>query len=111
MNWIELNNSQQLVAIKELSKARPQVIFKHSTRCSISTMAKSRLERNAQPPAIDFYFLDLIKHRSLSDQVTLEFSVTHESPQILLIKNAECVYEESHNGIRMDELVEQINLN
>jgi bacillithiol system protein YtxJ len=111
MNWIELNNIQQLAALKELSKARPQVIFKHSTRCSISTMAKSRLERSEQPVSSDFYFLDLLRYRSISDQVAEDFAVTHESPQILLIKNTECVYEESHNGIRMDELVEQIALN
>jgi bacillithiol system protein YtxJ len=111
MNWIELNNAQQLADIKELSKARPQVIFKHSTRCSISTMAKSRLERNEQPQTSDFYFLDLIRYRSLSNQVAEDFAVTHQSPQILLIKNTECVYEESHSGIQMDELIEQIALN
>ena len=110
MNWIDLNNIQQLAALKELSKARPQVIFKHSTRCSISSMAKSRLERDEQPMSGDFYFLDLIRYRSLSDQVAEDFAVPHESPQILLIKNTECVYEESHSGIRMDELIEQIAL-
>ncbi len=74
-------------------------------------MAKSRLEREDQAENCDFYFLDLIRYRSLSDQVAEDFSVTHESPQILLIKNTECVYEESHSGIRMDELIEQIALN
>jgi bacillithiol system protein YtxJ len=108
MNWIDLNDIQQLADIKELSKTRPQVIFKHSTRCSISTMAKSRLERNEQPTTGDFYFLDLLKHRSISNQVAEDFSVTHESPQILLIKNTECVYEESHSGIQMDEIAEQM---
>jgi bacillithiol system protein YtxJ len=111
MNWIDLNNIQQLADIKELSKTRPQVIFKHSTRCAVSSMAKSRLERNVQPDSGDFYFLDLIKHRSLSDKIAEDFAVSHESPQILLIKNAECVYEESHSGIRMDEIAEQIALN
>jgi bacillithiol system protein YtxJ len=111
MNWIDLNDIQQLADIKELSKTRPQVIFKHSTRCSISTMAKNRLERNEQPATGDFYFLDLLKHRSISNQVAEDFSVTHESPQILLIKNTECVYEESHSGIRMDEIAEQMALN
>ena len=111
MNWITLNSTAQLDEIKELSKTRPQVIFKHSTRCSISSMAKSRLERNDQPETGDFYFLDLIKYRSLSDQVAQDFSVTHQSPQVLLIKNTECVYEESHSGIQMDEIAEQINLN
>jgi bacillithiol system protein YtxJ len=108
MNWIDLNNIRQLAGIKELSKTRPQIIFKHSTRCSISTMAKSRLERNGQPESGDFYFLDLLKHRSVSDQIAEDFKVIHQSPQILLIKNTECVYDESHSGIQMDEIAEQM---
>jgi len=111
MNWIDLYDIQQLADIKELSKTRPQVIFKHSTRCSISTMAKSRLERNEQPETGDFYYLDLLKYRSISDQVAEDFGVAHQSPQILLIKNTECVYEESHSGIQMDDITEQIALN
>jgi bacillithiol system protein YtxJ len=111
MNWIDLNSVQQLSAIKELSKTKAQVIYKHSTRCSLSTVAKNRLERNDQPPGTDFYFLDLLKFRSLSDQVAEDFAVTHESPQVLLIRNSECVYEESHSGINMTELEEQIKLN
>ena len=108
MNWIDLHSTDQLTEIKELSRTRPQVIFKHSTRCATSTLAMKRLERDEQPEACDFYFLDLIKYRSLSDQIAKEFAVSHESPQVLLIKNMECVYEESHSGIRMDEIVEQI---
>lgn len=111
MNWINLTDVQQIADIKELSKTRPQVIFKHSTRCSISVMAKSRLERNEQPGQGDFYYLDLLKHRSVSDQVAEDFAVQHESPQILLIRNAECIYEESHSGIQMDEIQEQISPN
>jgi len=105
MNWINLTEDQQLSAIREESNARPVVIFKHSTRCSISTMAKSRLERSSQPEHIDFYYLDLIKYRPLSNKIAEDFHVHHESPQILLIKNGECIYEESHNGITMDEIM------
>ena len=108
MNWNELTSEHQLEQIRQKSFERPQVIFKHSTRCSISSMAKSRLEREQQPEATDFYFLDLIKFRSLSDKIAEDFGVNHESPQILLIKNSECVYEESHNGIDMAEIAEQI---
>jgi bacillithiol system protein YtxJ len=111
MNWIDLNTIQQLADIKELSKTRSQVIFKHSTRCSISSMAKSRLERSEQPDLGDFYYLDLIKYRSISNQIAEDFSVEHESPQILLIKNTACVYDESHSGIQMDEIAEQMALN
>ena len=111
MTWIDLNNEQQLSSIKELSKQKPQLIFKHSTRCSISSMAKSRLERNVQPEATDFYFLDLIKFRSVSDKIAEDFAVFHESPQVLIIKNAACVYDESHSGIQMAEIAEQVLLN
>jgi bacillithiol system protein YtxJ len=107
MTWIELKDEEQLNTIKELSKDKPQLIFKHSTRCSISSMAKGRLERSTQPENIDFYYLDLIKNRQLSDKVAENFSVFHESPQVLLIKNGACVYDESHSGIMMDDIVEQ----
>ena len=111
MKWIDLTSANQLTEIKELSKSKVQVIFKHSTRCSISSMAKSRLERNEQPEGTDFYYLDLIKFRSLSDKIAEEFTVLHESPQVLLIKNTQCVYDESHNGIDMAEIAEQVLLN
>lgn len=104
MNWINLTEDQQLEAIRQESNARPIVIFKHSTRCAISSMAKNRLERSTQPENIDFYYLDLIRHRDISNKIAENFQVHHESPQILLIKNGECIYEESHNGIDMEEI-------
>ena len=110
MNWIDLNNVQQLNEIKEQSKRRAQVIFKHSTRCAASSMAKSRLERDLQPAETDFYFLDLLKFRSLSDKIAADFAVYHESPQVLLIKNKACVYDESHGGIQMAEIAEQVQM-
>jgi len=107
MNWIELQNLDSLEAIKLKSFERVQVIFKHSTSCSISSVVKNRLERSISPTEIDFYYLDLIKHRDVSNAIASLFQVHHESPQILVIKNGECIYEESHYGIMMDDIVEQ----
>lgn len=107
MKWNYLTDESQLEAIRELSKSIPQVIFKHSTRCSISSMAKSRLERSIEPEHIQFHFLDLIAHRSLSSRIAEEFNVYHESPQVLVIINGECTYDESHSGISMDMIEEQ----
>jgi len=108
MNWNTLTNEAGIEAIKEKSKERPQVIFNHSTRCSISSMAKNRLEKSIEPDGVDFNFLDLIAHRTVSNKIAETFSVYHESPQILLIKDGECVYDESHTGISMDELEAQV---
>lgn len=107
MKWLTLTTEAQLQDIVEKSLNQPQVIFKYSTRCSLSDMIKIRLEKKPAPPGIDFYFLDLIAHRALSDKIARQFQVFHESPQILVIKNGECVYEESHLGIQMDEIIAQ----
>lgn len=105
MNWIPLNEEIQLEEIIQRSENTPQVIFKHSTRCSISSMAKSRLDKNDNPEGIDFYYLDLIKHRNISNKIADDFKVQHQSPQVLLIRNGKCTYTESHSGIMMDEIV------
>lgn len=107
MNWIPLHKEDQLDQIRERSAGRPQLIFKHSTRCSASALVKSRLERGNQPDAIDFYYLDLINYRPISNKVSEAFRVEHESPQVLLIINGECTYDESHLGITMDGIVER----
>jgi len=107
MNWINLNDIEQLTSIREASFNKPQLIFKHSTTCSISKMAYSRFERAEAPDTIDFYYLDLLNHRNISAAVAETFKVHHESPQVVLIKNGECIYDESHYGIMMDEVIEQ----
>jgi bacillithiol system protein YtxJ len=107
MNWIPLTNEAQLQDITARSFTKPQVILKYSSRCSISGLVKSRLEKNYQPVEIDFYFLDLFAYRSVSGKVAEMFNIPHESPQLLLIKNGECVYEESHLGINMQETIAQ----
>jgi bacillithiol system protein YtxJ len=110
MNWIPLTDASQLVTIKERSFKQPQVIFKHSTRCSISSVAKNRLENREAPAGIDFYYLDLLSFRSLSHQIAEDFKVYHESPQVILIKNGECTYDESHGSISMSDIAEQAAL-
>jgi bacillithiol system protein YtxJ len=111
MNWINLQTEEELMSLKERSFKQPSIIFKHSTRCSISSMAKYRLDQSAQPENIDFYILDLLKHRSLSNKIADEFDVWHESPQVLIIKDGECIYDESHSGIKMDEIESQVKTN
>lgn len=105
--WKDLNDPAQLAAIIEESNTRPVVLFKHSTRCSISAVAKTRLERESAPDGISFYLLDLIRYRSVSNQIATEFNVTHQSPQVLLISGGKCLYDESHGSISMQEIESQ----
>lgn len=108
MNWKILSDSTELEAVLQRSFEKPQVIFKHSTKCSVSSMAKSRLERAAEPDGIDFNYLDLIAHRNLSNKIAEDLKVWHESPQVLVLKNGACIYDESHTGISMEDILEAV---
>jgi monothiol bacilliredoxin len=103
MNWISLTSADQLNEIK--NHEGYSLIFKHSTRCSISMMAKRRFELDWEdlPEDMPLYFLDLISYRELSAQVAQLFHVHHESPQLLLIKDGECVLDQSHGAISVEE--------
>ena len=102
--WKKLETLAQLDEIDQHSQQQPVVILKHSTRCSISSMALARLERSAAPENAEMYLLDLLRHRDISNTIADRYNVQHESPQVLIIKNAECTYHESHGGIRMDDI-------
>jgi bacillithiol system protein YtxJ len=107
MDWKNLTSIDQLETITANSFNTPQVLFKHSTRCSISSMALNRLETSTPPTGIDFYLLDLLQHRDISAAIADKFKVHHESPQVLVIMSGECTYDESHMGISMDEIAAQ----
>lgn len=108
MQWINLSGPEQISSIKEAPGH--SVIFKHSTRCSISLMAKRNFELNWDviPANTALYFLDLISHRDISALIAETFQVHHESPQVLLIKNGECILDASHSDISAEEIAEQI---
>ena len=108
MHWEKLTDVLQLEKIKKETTSQPALIFKHSTRCSISATALSRLERNWEklnPEGITPYFLDLLNFRPLSNKIQEELLIKHESPQVLLIKNGQCVYDASHLNISLEEIV------
>lgn len=107
MNWHPLTSAEQLDTVIEESKSTPVVIFKHSTSCSISSTAKSRLERQWAGAGLDHvkpYYLDLLRYRPVSNEIADVFQVQHQSPQLLLIHDGMCLYDASHLGISLDSL-------
>ncbi|MCO6495014.1 MAG: bacillithiol system redox-active protein YtxJ [Bacteroidetes bacterium] len=108
MNKILLDKPEQIQELK--SRKGLSLIFKHSTRCSISRMALNRMESDTDfiNTHIDYYYIDLLKHRDLSNSIAEIFSVEHQSPQILLLKDGNCILHSSHSGIKPSEIVEKI---
>ena len=95
----------QLNEIISLSSEKPVLIFKHSTRCSVSRMVLKQFESEFDlEDQVTPYFLDLLEHRDVSNAIAEQFKVVHQSPQLLLIKNGMSEYDASHSAIEVAEL-------
>lgn len=101
-----MDSPEILADIVDNSFRKAQVIYKHSTRCALSSMVKSRLQSGTLPDSIDFFELDLIAHRKISDAIAERFAVWHESPQVIIVVDGDAVFDESHMAIRLDEVLE-----
>lgn len=111
MNWNYLERADQLDQLIIESAETTILIFKHSTRCSISRATLDRLERNwrdAEVPNVKPYFLDLLSYRSISNAIAHQFQVEHQSPQVLVIRNGKSVYDNSHYGIDFSAIREKV---
>lgn len=109
--WQPLESIATLDKIEKNSFDKDVLIFKHSTRCGISRMALKAFEADFSIPAdkLDLYFLDLLSFRSVSNEIATKFSVEHQSPQILLIRNGKCIYSATHSDISASGLASVIS--
>ena len=106
VKFFTLDKMEQFDEIDLISQTKPVVIFKHSTRCSISRMALKQFETEFNFPKekIDWYLLDLLNHRDLSNEIASRYNVVHQSPQIVVIRNGKAVFNESHDSISAEDL-------
>ena len=104
--WIELTDENQIEQIAGNSFEKPCVIFKHSVSCGISLHIMHKLENNwdFDNDDLNFYYLDLLAHRNISNKIAEYFGVLHQSPQILIIKNGKAISHFSHQAISIDQI-------
>ncbi|MBM3920090.1 MAG: bacillithiol system redox-active protein YtxJ [Sphingomonadales bacterium] len=104
----QLTDEASLEALIAESHVVPVLIFKHSTRCSISSMALNRMA--SSNPALQYHIVDVIANRPVSNKIAEVFSVHHESPQLLIIHKGECLYEASHLEIQPREIFQELQV-
>ena len=105
MEWIALTTEDQLQEIHKSNTTT--LIFKHSYTCFISKRVLRFFEEDADSSdkKIPAYFLDILLHRPLSNFIAQAWHVQHESPQILVIKGNECLFEASHGDINFEDIL------
>jgi bacillithiol system protein YtxJ len=109
MAWRELTDLGQLNEIVNESTEKPVAIFKHSTRCSISRMALRQFEQEFDlEDKVIPYYLDLLEHRDISNEIANRFGVYHQSPQLIVIKEGKAIFDRSHESIDAKKLVDLV---
>lgn len=91
------------------SETMPLFVFKHSTQCGVSSRAIREFQSfmEGEAPGFGYYRLDVIEARAASDELSDLALVRHESPQVLLMWGAECIWHASHGRIRQADLKSQ----
>lgn len=104
--WKTIESDEALMSLIEVTNEKPVLFFKHSTRCSISTMAKHRFEQewDNNNSSVELCFIDLLRFRSVSNLLTELSGVQHQSPQVIVLFAGEVLYEGSHSGIQTREI-------
>ncbi len=108
--WKALTSVDQLQELIAHSNEKPVLLFKHSTRCSISSMALNQFEREWQGSDVscELYYLDLLNHRDVSNKIEELTGVVHQSPQAILLKNGVVVYDASHHHISANSISQNL---
>ena len=104
--WIPIKNEADWLQALDQSHEHKIAVFKHSTRCGISTRVKSNFEKEVRlsTPNVIFYYLDLLAHRDLSNRIAMDLGVQHQSPQLIVIENGKAKAHASHSDISVDIL-------
>ena len=86
--------------LAEVMGAPLAVLYKHSPLCGLSAIAagevRSFLEENPRMPV---YVLDVIRDRALSREVERRLGIRHESPQAIVLRSGDPVWDASHRGV------------
>ncbi|MDQ3073551.1 MAG: bacillithiol system redox-active protein YtxJ [Bacteroidota bacterium] len=109
MKWNRIASGTELNNVSSFSHEQPVLLFKHSNRCSISAAALARLERGLDDATeMKPFLVDVIGQRPISGEIAERLHIEHQSPQVLVIRNGECIYSASHFGIQPDDLKEAL---
>ncbi|GKU77697.1 bacillithiol system redox-active protein YtxJ [Paenibacillus sp. L3-i20] len=99
-----IQTQAELNSVIAQSHHKPTIIFKHSTRCGTSSFVHAHMQQFAQQILaerlhIGMVMVRVIEERALSNEITRRFSITHQSPQALLLKGGQVIWHASHRQI------------
>ena len=99
-NFITLATTEKLDQLFEQSNNQPVILFKHSTTCPISAGVYDEVSKFDG----DVNLIVMQSARNISEAIAERTGIRHESPQAIVIKNGEAVYQASHFDVTVEDL-------
>ena len=99
--WMNITSVEQLTELLHNVGEKPILLFKHSTRCGVSSMVLNSFENEwtTGTELCDLYYIDLLSHRDVSNEIAVLTGIVHQSPQAIIIKGKEIIYDATHSAI------------
>jgi len=108
--WNKISGVEDIKSILQESEEKPQLIYKHSHRCSVCFLAKEELENVAEKISdiADIYMINVVLQRDVSNAIASELNIRHESPQVLILKDGEVSWCGSHWQIKGNKILSNL---
>ena len=100
--YTEITSVEQWKKVLEQSSEKPIVVFKHSTTCPVSAHAYGEFTAFENP--IERFLVKVIESRPVSNEISNDLGIQHQSPQAFVIANSDVVWNASHWKITKKEL-------
>ncbi len=102
----EIDSISELESIVASGETNDIFIFKHSSRCGISAVVKSKFAKwlDSIEDKNVVLVIDVIENRDLSKEIEKKLSIKHESPQLIWIRNWKVIWYGSHFEISQSNL-------
>jgi bacillithiol system protein YtxJ len=103
-HFVKITDINAFQGLIERSKERPVVIFKHSLTCPVSAGAYDQMAEFAGEVAL----VEVQQARELSREIENRLGLAHESPQVIVLRNGQVVWNASHFKITADAVTEAV---
>jgi bacillithiol system protein YtxJ len=95
VRFIQLDSIEKLDDLFARSENAPVVIFKHSSSCGVS----AAIYRQMADLDAEVNIVVVQAARDVSNEIVERTGIRHESPQVIILKNGEPIYQASHYSI------------
>ena len=103
--FININDVESLDDFVAGLNGSSGVLFKHSNTCGISSRAYAEMAKLAHPVGL----VVVQDARPVSDEIERRWSLSHETPQVLIIRDGKVVWSASHFQIKAADVEVAMN--